>query len=288
MWAVVTHFLNTEHGFSALDRLLNIDRRYIFIAIFVGVLLPLLIGFHLPVKPTQNVRSIYETIEQLDGDETVFISFDFGPSTITELDPMARAVLRHCFRRSIRVIGVTLIAEGVGIAQNLLDETAAEFGSQYGRDYVFLGYKAGLQVLILNMGQDLHGTFPTDVKGNAIESMRVTRNIKSLRDVDYVIDIASGYPGVDEWIQYGQERYRFPFAAGCTAVMAPDFFPFLQANQMNGLMAGLAGGAEYEMLIGRPGKAVAGMRPQSIGHLVIILFIVFGNVAYFVTRQGRS
>lgn len=273
-----------------MDRLLNIDRRYIFIAVFVGVVLPLLIGFDLPIKPTKNVRAMYDTIEELNPDDgdTVFISFDFGPSTITEMEPMARALLRHCFRRGIRVIGVTLIAEGVGIAQNLLDDTAAEFGSQYGRDYVFLGFKAGNEVLILNMGQDLPGTFPTDIKGNALESLAVTRDIKSLRDMDYVIDIASGYPGVDEWIQFGQERYRFPFAAGCTAVMAPDFFPFLQAEQMNGLMAGLGGGAEYETLIGRPDKAVAGMRPQSVGHLVIIMFILFGNVAYFAGKKNRS
>ena len=273
-----------------MNRLLNIDRRFIFIAVFIGVILPLLIGFELPVKPTENVRAIYETIEQLNPDDgdTVFISFDFGPSTITEMEPMARALLRHCFSRGVRVIGVTLIAEGVGIAQNLLDETAAEFGVQYGRDFVFLGFKAGNEVLILNMGQDLHGTFPTDVKGNAIQSLIVTRDITSLRDMDYVIDIASGYPGVDEWIQFGQERYRFPFAAGCTAVMAPDFFPYLQAKQMNGLMAGLAGAAEYETLIEQPDKAVAGMRPQSVGHLVIILFILFGNVAYFAGRKSRS
>lgn len=273
-----------------MNRLFNIDRRIIFVGIFAGVVVPLLLGFRLPVRPGKNVRAIYDTIENLDPQkgDTVFISFDFGPSTLTELEPMARAVLIHCFRRGIRVVGVTLIAEAVGIAQNLLDETAAEFGSQYGRDYVFLGYKAGNEVLILNMGQDLQGTFPTDIKGNPIQSMRVTKDIKSLSDVDYVIDIAAGYPGVDEWIQFGQERYRFPFAAGCTAVMAPDFFPFLQAKQMNGLMAGLGGGAEYETLLDRPGKAVAGMGAQSIGHLVIILFIVFGNIAFFLTRQGRS
>ena len=273
-----------------MTRLLNIDRRYIFLAVFVGVTLPLLIGFTLPVKPTRNVRGIYDTIEHLDplGDDTVFISLDFGPSTITEMDPMARALLRHCFRRGLRVIGVTLVAEGVGIAQRLLDETAAEYGRQYGTDYVFLGFKAGYEVLILNMGQALHGPFPNDIKGNAIESMTVTRNIKSLRDVSYVVDIASGYPGVEEWIQFGQERYRFPFAAGCTAVMAPDFFPFLQARQMNGLMAGLGGGAEYETLIDRQDKAVAGMRPQSVGHVVIILFILFGNVVYFLEKRERT
>ena len=272
-----------------LDRILNIDRRFIFLAVFIGVTGPLLVGFYLPVKPTPNVRSIYEKIESLDPAKghTVFISFDFGPSTITELEPMCTALLRHCFRRGLRVVGVTLIAEGVGIAQKLLDDTAREFGKVYGRDYVFLGFRAGGQVVILSMGLDLQDTFRTDVQGNDIKSLAITRNLTSLRDMDYVIDIAAGTPGVDEWIQYGQERYRFPLGAGCTAVMAPDFFPYLQANQLNGMMGGLAGAAEYETLIGRQDKAVAGMRPQSFAHVVVIIFILFGNAAYFHQRRSK-
>lgn len=262
----------------------QLDRRWVYLAVFIGVLLPLLIGFHLPVKATANVRAVHASIDALDGD-TVLLSFDFGPSTLTELRPMANAILRHCFSKNLRVIGVTLNAEGVGIAKTILADMAKESGREYGRDYVFLGYKAGNEVVILNMGQDLRAAFATDVRGTPLDDLPVTRNINSLSDLAYVVDIAAGYPGVDEWIQYGQERYKFKLAAGCTAVMAPDFFPFLQSGQLDGLLGGLAGAAEYESLIERPDTAVDGMRPQSVGHVVIILFIIFGNAAYFTSRR---
>ena len=67
--------------------------------------------------------------------------------------------------------------------------------------------------------------------------------------------------------------------------MAPDLYPFLQSKQLVGLLGGLAGAAEYETLIEAPGSATAGMEPQSVSHLIIILFIVLGNGVYFTTRR---
>jgi hypothetical protein len=230
---------------------------------------------------------VYDTIESLKDkeDATVLISFDYGPSSEPELQPMAIAILTHCFQRNIRVVGVTLLTEAVGLAQDAFETTAQEFGREYGRDYAFLGFKAGGAILVLNLGQDLHGTFPDDIRGNKTLEMPVTKKMGSLSDFDYVIDLTSGFPGIEEWIAYGQERYRFPLGGGCTAVMAPDFFPFLQSGQLNGLVSGLAGAAEYEVLVGKKGLAVSGMRPQSVAHLVIILFILIGNAVYLTQRR---
>ena len=271
-----------------IERLLNIDRRIVYIAVFLAVCIPLLIDFQLPIKATPNVRAVYVTVESLAGnpDAVVLISFDYGPSSQPELQPMALAILRHCFSRNIRVVGVTLITEAVGLAMQAFETAAGEYGRENGTDYAFLGFKAGGPILILNMGQDLHAAFPEDIRGAATADMPLTRNLRSLKDFDYVIDLAAGYPGVDEWIAYGQERYRFPLGAGCTAVMAPDFFPFLQSRQLNGLIGGLAGAAEYEALVGKRALAVSGMRPQSVAHIVIIGFILLGNAVYFMHRSA--
>ena len=67
--------------------------------------------------------------------------------------------------------------------------------------------------------------------------------------------------------------------------MSPDLYPFLQSRQLVGLLGGLAGAAEYEALLGLPGSATAGMEPQSVTHVIIILFILLGNTVYFTTRR---
>ena len=271
-----------------MERLVNIDRRIIFIFVFLGVAIPLLMDFHLPIEPTPTVRSVYEEIERVaaeDADRPVLLSFSFGASTQPEMSPMVRAVVRHLFRRKLKVVGLCLWPESVGLAQPIMDELAAEYGLEYGTDYAFLGYKPGAQAVILNLGQSLAGTFPFDTEGTPVRELPLTEKVGNLKDFSFVFDFAAGDSIEFWWIPYGQEKHRFSFGAGCTAVMAPDLYPFLQSGQMVGLLGGLAGAAEYESLVGVPGRATTGMQPQSVTHLIIILFIVTGNAVYFITRR---
>jgi len=73
-------------------------------------------------------------------------------------------------------------------------------------------------------------------------------------------------------------------------VMAPKVLSYVQAEQLEGLLGGMKGAAEYEQLIGHVAKASAGMDAQSLIHLLIIFFIIMGNLGYFMMRvqKGRG
>jgi hypothetical protein len=83
----------------------------------------------------------------------------------------------------------------------------------------------------------------------------------------------------------GNSLFHRPIAGGCTAVSAPQFYPYLQTGQLIGLLGGLKGAAEYETLVNYAGDATRRMDAQSIAHLVIIIFIIFANISYFVLRK---
>ena len=76
-------------------------------------------------------------------------------------------------------------------------------------------------------------------------------------------------------------------AAGCTSVNIPRFVTYLQTGQLVGMTGGLPGAAEYEKLIEYFGKGREGMAPQSIAHLIIMLFIIAGNIA-FIAEQKKA
>jgi hypothetical protein len=103
--------------------------------------------------------------------------------------------------------------------------------------------------------------------------------------VQYAVSLAAGSPGIETWYVYGKDKYKFELGGGCTAVAAPGIYPLLQTGQINGLIGGLRGAAEYETLLERKGKATSGMDAQSATHFMIILLILACNLFYFVTRR---
>ncbi len=267
-------------------RLLRLDRRIIFLLVGLATLLPLLYPVGLPIRVSPEVRKIYDHLEQLPEDSVFLLSLDFEPGGKPELYPMAIALLRHAFRKNLRVLGMTLWPAGTGLAETAFSQIAQESGKEKGKDYAFLGYAPGDASAVISMGQDFHAAFPTDYYGVKTEELPILNNIHSLRDVHYVISLSVGFPGLDTWYVYGKEKYGFELGGGCTAVSAPRFYPLLNTGQINGLLGGLRGAAEYEILLGKEGKALAGMDAQSATHFLIILLIVVCNGVYFLTGQG--
>lgn len=267
-------------------RLLRMDRRIIFVLIALATLIPLLYPIGLPIRVSPEVRRVYEYIESLPPGSVFLMSLDFDPASKPELYPMAVALLNHAFKRDLKVIGMTLWVTGTGMAENVVSSVGSQYGKQRGVDYAFLGYSPGGSNVIINMCQDLNATFPADHYGERTTDLPVLRGIKSLRQVDYVVSLAAGSPGVEAWYVFGKEKCGFELGGGVTAVIAPGLYPFLGTGQINGLIGGLRGAAEYETLIGMKGKAVAGMDAQSATHFVIIGLILLCNLFYLVLPQA--
>lgn len=270
------------------QRLLRIDRRIIFLLVALLTLTFILHPVGLALRVSPEVRSVYEYVDKLPEGAAFLLSMDFDPASKPELAPMAVALLRHAFARKLRVMVMTLWVTGAGLAESIVTAAAKEAGKVSGQDYVFLGFTPGSVNVIINMGQDLAKAFPKDQYGKPLGELPMMQGIKSLRDVQYMISLGAGSPGVEAWYVYGKEKYGFELGGGVTAVSAAGLYPLLQTGQINGLMGGLRGAAEYEALLGRRGKATAGMDAQSATHLLIIVLILIGNIGYLAgRRQGE-
>ena len=268
--------------------MVSIDRRIIFLLIASAVLLPLLKPFGLPIKISPEVQAVYDYIEMLPEGSVFLLSFDFDPSSKPELEPQAIALLRHAFRKKLRVIGMTHWLPGTSLADEIFSNVATEMGKVKGQDYVFLGWSPGAGSLIIAMGQDLYKAFPSDYSKTPTRGMPVLEGVRNLRDVNYLVSLAAGSAGIEMWYVFGKDKYRFEMAGGSTGVIAPGLYPFLRSGQINGLIGGLQGAAEYETLIGHKGTAVAGMDAQSATHFVIIFLVLLCNLFYFMLRGEKG
>jgi hypothetical protein len=275
---------------SWIDRLMSIDRRIIFVLIALAVIIPLFLDIPAPSYPTGAVIGVYEAVESVPPGSVILISFEHDPGTDVEIRPMGQAVFKHCLRRGLRFIIMGLWPQGPELAENALEEVLAlpEFAEQeviYGEDYAILGYVAGGAIVLQAMGSSIRTTFPQDKDGTPIDELPILDGITNFKNIALVIDLSSGDPGMPSWVMYGHDRFGVRLAGGCTAVSAPGFYPYLQRGQIEGLMGGLKGAAEYEALIESPGSASQLMLPQTIAHIVIVVFIIIGNIAYFASRR---
>jgi len=259
-------------------------RQLIFVLIALSVAIPLVIKLGLPNDVTREVRQVYDEIDQLDSGSVVMISFDHEASSLPEVKPMAVAILRHCFFKNLKVISLALLAEGTAIGDGILREVAKEYDKEYGKDYLFLGFRPQYQAAILGMGEDIKRVFPQDYKNISLEQISMMKDIKNYQDISLIISVADGdMPAY--WVDYAVSRYHKKVATAVTAVMATSFYPFLASGQIVGLLGGLKGAAEYEILIQQPGMGQRGMDAQSVSHLVIILLVLLGNAGYFLRRK---
>ncbi|MEO0085010.1 MAG: hypothetical protein ABIK37_00070 [candidate division WOR-3 bacterium] len=271
--------------------LLKIDRRIIYVVMAALVILPLVSPLGLGVTSGPRARSLFEAIDALPAGRTILISVDFDPSSMPELYPMLTALMRHAFAKNLRVILCGLWVTGAGLADQAVQDVPPEYGKTYGKDVVYLGWKAGVDAVILGMGENIKSVFPNDYHGTPLESLPLMTEVQKLRDIAIGVSISAGMPGYADWLLYAQSRYGLKMGAGVTAVSAADAYPYLQTGQLTGLLAGMKGGAEYEVMVQKKGyskaymPAVAAMDSQSLAHVVIMLLVVIGNVAYFATRR---
>jgi hypothetical protein len=268
--------------------LANIDRRIIFLLIATAVVVPLLAPIGMPVTVTPQSKAIYDEVEALPPGSIVIASFDYDPAAAPEVHPMALSFLRHCFEKKHRVIIMALWPQGAQMAVRAVAEVAGDFDVEYGRDYVNLGYKPGGDIVIKSMGSSIREVFPRDMAGRPTAGLPLMEKVQSLNDVALVMDLSAGDPGIPAWVRVANSLYHRKIAGGSTAVSAPQFFPYLQTGQLIGLLGGLKGAAEYETLLKYPGKATSRMDSQSVAHLVIIIFIIFANVSYFISRRRQE
>lgn len=266
------------------------ERRIIFLVLLIAVALPLLFPIGWTTGISSYTKMVYNLIEDTPEGSVALISFDYDPSSITEIQPMAEALIEHAFQKNQKVIATALWPMGVQMAEKAFDSVLQDYPDKVrGEDYVNLGYKVGGMVAIQAMGRNLREVYPKDIDGHKYEDIPMLKSVQRLKHIAWIASLSSGVPGLKEWMMVAHDAYNVPVTGGCTAVSAPGFFPYVnEQKQLNGILGGLKAASEYESLIGKKGSATTKMDAQSIAHLLILVFIVLGNIKAFSARRRKE
>lgn len=269
-----------------------IGRRTVFVFVAVSLTLPFFMSISLPIRVTPEVTTLVDALSALPPGSKVLASYDYDPPSAPELQPMSDAFIRFAFKHDLKLIIMGLWPQGPQQAQQSIDAALTDpeieaMNLQYGKDYVILGYQSGNEFVIQRMGTAFKGMFPRDIRNTPYDEIPLLKGVQNFSNIDFVMNFSAGKPGTVEWVQIAVDRFGVPVGAGNTAVQAPQVYPYLKAGQLTGLLGGMSGGAEFESATHEKGKATTFMLSQSFAHVVVIAFILIGNVNLLLTRKKR-
>jgi len=298
---------------SFFDKLQSLDRQWIYLLLSIVLIAALILGkLEKPVVQLP-ARQLFDAVEASpsgpEGDKIILVATTFSYNTVGESGNQARAILRHLMLAKKRFAVMSVEPVGSDIGKIITTKLAKEYNYEYGKDWIFFGYQLGTLAFFKSFPQDIPGTVKVDgIQKKPITDFEIMKRVKTIKDVDMHIEITAS-ASVFDWLQVVQPitKPRLKIGYACTGVMAAEAYPYLDSGQMVGMLPGLKGAADYEQLVEEREKDFPEVKAdaslasipriglyrtarhlmfaQGAAHVLIILFIILGNVGYFLARR---
>jgi len=271
------------------EKLANIDNRILYLFVVLCLIIPIIKPIGMPVSINKDLTlPFYEFIDSLSEGDVVLFDISYSASNDTELTPMVKAVMEHCANKGVKIVVAGQWESGLYFTESIIENKAEELGLVYGEDWVNIGFKAGgTATWRLMRTKFWEGAMGRDINDVSFEDLPLMHRIQGIDPETFaaIICFTSGSPGDGTWITYFPD---IPLLTGQVAVQVASRIRYLQTGQMKGLLAGMRGAAEYEQLIGHLDVATKLMDAQTLSHLLVIFFIVLGNIGYLASKRQNA
>ncbi len=269
---------------SIVEFLNKMDRRIIFAVLIFLAFLPVAVPLGLPVPINEITRLSYAAMEGLNPGDLIAISFDYGGGSAAELYPQNLVMMKHALAKGLRVITVAFSIAGPEMAEMAIRESGYEAATEYGVDYVNLGFIAGFETAMSGFAIDPHSLISADFYGTPISDIPIMDDFNSLDDLALIAFTTSTSQDhyIRQWTGYNA------LVIGCIQSLYFSVMNvYMGTGQIVGFINGLRGSAEYELLTQELGVGVLTMDQASITHLYAILLLVIGNIGYYLSRRDQ-
>ncbi len=271
------------------DKLQNLDRRWYYYILLIVISLPIIRPWGLPIKTGAESEAFHNSIEALSEGSAIFLVVGYRTDSLVEMDPQLTVVFRRALEKGVKVITWGAVDEGAMVAQNVMKSLSDEMGAVYGVDWINLGYKPISDALLQKMIDDFPQAMAySEIGGGRLDSFEITKNFNSVTQADLIVCFSNVTPSPAQSIlRMISIPMGVPIVMGTASISVPGEMPYYASGQYKGLICGLRGAAEYELLASHPGSAILGMDAQSAAHVLVIVLIAIGNLGHFLSKKGR-
>ncbi len=272
-----------------MQRLQALGRRPIYALVFVVGIVAFLFPLGLPVKIGSDVRTVYNALDALPAGSLVWVGAEYDVSSKPELDPQVVAIFHHLFQKGLKPVVYGMWLRGPTIVQDIVAPIAEQYGKQYGVDWINLGHKPGTTTnLRLMTSNIMEGAGGVDHFGKPLADYSIMRGVNALDKASgfrHIIVVETGSPGSREYLGIVSAEKGIPMSVATLTMSIPENKPYVESGQFTGQIGGLRGAAEYEILVGKPGRGASGTDAQSLAALLVFFLVVIGNIGYLTSPR---
>ena len=262
------------------------DRRYLYLMIFITTIYPILYPMGMPITVGPDTRVWYAEVDKLGSDDIVIVNLGVYFSSYMELQSGVVATCDMLVERGVKIALGTYWPEGESLIRLYVEPELTKRGYVEGEDYVVLGFVFTNAAAYASIAQDFHGTIHVDWMNNPITGTFLDR-VTDASDLSYFISFADGSDA--SATNHFALKYGTPHMVNPIGVSITDAKAMYDTGLVVAMIASTRGGAELEFLIGKPGVGMSSMDAFTLGHYMLIIFIVMGNIGYFgYTRKVRG
>jgi hypothetical protein len=279
---------------SVLKMLNNLDARVWQALTFLIVSFLLLYPIGLPLTVSSETRNSYQIVQSLQPGDIVLVNYDIAAYGWDELSGQCLSVIPHLMTRpGVKVIFMTDMDQGTLFIQNTIKAIGTlESGKtdipwyqisdkHYLKDYIIMGYYPGNENAFAALANDyLKNAGTKDWYGNDATAFFSSIGLKTAADFKLAISFDC-FSGMTFLTKQFYLAFHTPIIAGEIGVNVPPAINDLNAGLIKGLIKSTAGAAEYQFLSGFKGAALISMDAYSAVHILLIIAIIVGNIAWF-------
>ena len=280
-----------------LIRLQTVDRRWVYLFVFVACTLPFVVRLWLPVYESPETRGVFETVDRCPPDKVVLVDSSWDAGSMGENQGQVEVVFDHMLRKRIKFV---VTAQGVALApqfsEKIIERLVAERypDRKYGIDWVNLGVTMGAAdwQIMQQIAKDIHRQYPKDIHQTPVDKIPLMRRVHNIDDIHMVYAVT--YTPSENWLAFIRGQYGTPVGFGCAGIMSTVYYRYVASGQLCGMLVGIRGAAEYDAMLypnslrNRTSLGSKLIVPLAFGHLVIIIAIVVGNIGFFAARRRRT
>jgi hypothetical protein len=172
--------------------------------------------------PAPAVSKAADEWRRLPANARVLVVFDYDATQAGELDRIAHLIVSSLAIRNVQIEAASLNPQGLTLAQGVWQKVSHKGASQFTLLDVAPAQASGVQDILARAGK-----------------------------VDLVVELAASPDTVRWWAeQMAVNRLKTPLIAGISAGAEPLTMPYVQSEQVKGLISGWAGAIQYAKATG--------------------------------------